>query len=131
MSEAKYCCEEDMLCGINVPKDEKNLTDLEKKHSSVIEAPPEIDQNETFEVDIRVGGIDGVEHPNEPVHFIEWVELYSGDTFLGRCIYSGGTSYALAKFKVKLSHAHGPLKIWAKCNIHGLWESIKDIEVKG
>lgn len=131
MSEAKYCCEEDMLCGINVPKDEKNLTDLEKKHSSVIEAPPEIDQNETFEVNIRVGGIDGVEHPNEPVHFIEWVELYSGDTFLGRCIYSGGTSYALAKFKVKLSHAHGPLKIWAKCNIHGLWESIKDIEVKG
>ena len=130
MSEAKYCCEEDMLCGINVPKDEKNLTDLEKKHLSVIEAPPEIGQNETFEINIRVGGIDGVEHPNEPVHFIEWVELYSGDTFLGRCVYSGGTSYALAKFKVKLSHAHGPLKIWAKCNIHGLWESIKDIEVK-
>ncbi len=130
MPEAKYSCEQDILCGVNIPKDEKNLADLEKKHLPVIEAPDKVDQNETFEINVRVGGIDGVEHPNEAGHFIEWVELYSGDTFLGRAHYSGGVSYAVARFKVELSHAHGPLKAWAKCNLHGLWEGIKEIQVK-
>lgn len=130
MPEAKYTCEQDVLCGVNMPKDKKNLSDLEKKHLPVIEAPDKVGQNETFEVNIWVGGIDGMEHPNESGHFIEWVEIYSGDTFLGRCHYSGGTSYPVAKFRVKLSHAHGPLKVWAKCNLHGLWEGIKDIEIK-
>jgi superoxide reductase len=128
--EAKYSCEEDVLCGVNLPKDAKNLSELEKKHLPVIEAPERIGQNETFEVNVRVGGIDGVEHPNEPAHFIEWVELYSGDTFVGRCSYNGGTSFAIARFKLKLSHAHGILKVWAKCNLHGLWEEIKSIQVE-
>ena len=103
--------------------------DLEKKHLPIIDAPNKIGQNETFEVNIHIGGIDGIEHPNEPGHFIEWVELYSGDTFLGKCYYNGGTSYPIAKFRVKLSHAHGPLKAWGKCNLHGLWESTKKIEI--
>jgi len=129
MPEAKYTCGEDILCGVNIPKDQKNLTDLEKKHSPIIEAPDNVKKDEVFEINIRVGGIDGIEHPNEPAHFIEWVELYCGDTFLGRCSYSGGTSYAVARFKVKLAHSHGPLKVWAKCNLHGLWEGIKDIKI--
>jgi len=87
--------------------------------------------DKVFEVNIHIGGIDGVEHPNEPGHFIEWIELYSGDTFLSKCSFSGGTSYPVAKFKIKLSHAHGPLKVWAKCNLHGLWEYEKDITVEG
>jgi superoxide reductase len=129
MSEPKYSCEQDILCGVNLPKDAKNLSDLEKKHLPVIEALNKVSQNETFEVAVHVGGVDGIEHPNEPAHFIEWVELYSGDTFLGRCHYSGGSSYPVARFKIKLSHAHGPLKAWARCNLHGLWEGTKDITV--
>lgn len=129
MPEAKYTCEQDILCGVNLPKDQKNLADLEKKHLPVIEAPDKVKKDEAFEINVRVGGIDGVQHPNEPGHSIEWVELYCGDTFLGRAGYSGGTSYPEAKFKVKLSHAHGPLKAWAKCNLHGLWEGIKDVKI--
>ncbi len=129
MPEARYTCSEDILCGVNVPKDKKNLTDLEKKHLPVIEAPEEPKKDEVFEIDVRVGGIDEVQHPNEAGHFIEWVELYCGATFLGRAGFSGGTSYGIAKFKIKLSHSHGPLKVWAKCNLHGLWESEKEIKV--
>ncbi|MBU1062356.1 MAG: hypothetical protein KJ952_06545 [Candidatus Omnitrophica bacterium] len=129
MPEAKYTCEQDILCGVNIPKDQKNLSDLEKKHLPIIEAPDKVKKNEVFEINVRVGGIDSVTHPNEPGHFIEWVELYSGDTFLGRCSFSGGTSYPVARFKVKLSHAHGSLKSWAKCNLHGLWESVKDLSI--
>jgi len=129
MPEAKYVCEQDILCGVNKVKDAKNLSELEKKHLPVIEAKESAVRNEPFEIRVRVGGIDGIEHPNEPAHSIEWVELYCGDTFLGRVHFSGGTSYPVALFKVKLSHAHGPLKAWAKCNLHGLWEGIKNISV--
>lgn len=130
MSEAKYSCEQDILCGVNKPKDSKDLTELEKKHLPVIEAPDSVKKDAPFEINIRVGGIDGIDHPNEPAHFIEWVELYCGDTFLGRSSYSGGTSYSVARFKVKLSHAHGPLKVWAKCNLHGLWEGEKGLKIE-
>ena len=130
MPEIKYSCKDDILCGVNVPKDLKNLADLEKKHLPIIVSPDKVKKDEVFEIDVRVGGIDGLEHPNEAGHFIEWVELYSKDTFLARCSFSGGTSYPVAKFKIKLSHAHGPLKAWAKCNLHGLWEGVKEIDAQ-
>lgn len=123
----QWSCKEDILCGVNEPQDRDNLEELEKKHLPVIEAPEEVKKYEPFEVAVEVGKL--LEHPNEPAHFVEWMELYCGDTFLGRMQYSGGASYPRSVFKVKLSHAHGPLKVWAKCNIHGLWEGIRKISV--
>ena len=131
MPEAKYTCEQDILCGVNLPKDQKNLVDLEKKHLPVMEAPDKVRKDEAFEINVWIGGIDGIQHPNESGHFIEWLELYCGDTFLGRCGFSGGTSFPVAKLKVKLSHAHGPLKARAKCNLHGLWEGTREIKIEG
>ncbi len=125
--KAQWSCEKDILCGVNQPEDEKEMTDLEKKHVPVIEAPEKVLKDSPFEVKVETGKL--VAHPNEPAHFIEWVELYCGDTFLGRVHYSSGVSYPTAVFKVKLSHAHGPLKVWSKCNIHGLWEAEKSISV--
>ena len=126
--EEKWSCDDDILCGVNLPKDSKNLTDLEKKHIPVIETIDKVKKDEPFAVTIGVGKI--LAHPNEPAHFIEWIELYCGDTFLGKAHYSGGVSFPQAVFNVKLNHAHGPLKVWAKCNIHGLWESTKEITVE-
>ena len=128
--EKQWTCDDDILCGINEPKDRQNLQDLEKKHLPVIEALEKAKKDEPFEVKVRIGGIDGVEHPNEAGHFIEWIELYCGDTYLGRASYSGGASYPQAIFKVKLSHAHGPLKARGKCNLHGLWENKKEISLE-
>lgn len=123
----KWKCEDDILCGVNRIKNENEMSDLEKKHQIKITAPKKVKKNEPFEVHLEVGM--GIDHPNEAAHFIEWIELYSGDTYLGRASFSGGASYPKAVFKVKLSHAHGPLKAWEKCNIHGLWENVADIEV--
>ncbi|MFC1508092.1 desulfoferrodoxin family protein [Candidatus Omnitrophota bacterium] len=123
-------CGEDILCGVNLPKDAKNLVDLEKKHLPVIDAPAKVKKDEVFEINIKIGGTDGIEHPNEAGHFIEWLELYCGDTFLGRSSYSGGASYGIAKFKIKLSHAHSPLKVRAKCNLHGVWIGTKEIDIQ-
>lgn len=129
MPEAKYTCEQDILCGVNMPKDMKAMTELEQKHLPVITAPDKVKRDEIFVVTIEVGKYKA--HPNEPGHFIEWIELYSGDTFLVRVSLAGAVSVPKVTIPVKLTHAHGPLKAWGKCNLHGLWEAIKDIEVEG
>ncbi len=128
MPDAKYSCAQDILCGVNIPKDPKTLSELEQKHTPAINAPTKLKRNETFEVTVEVGK--HKTHPNEPAHFIEWVELCSGDTFLYRIGLSGSLSQPKITVPVKLSHAHGPLKARAKCNIHGLWEGEKNIEVE-
>lgn len=128
MPEAKYSCEEDILCGVNMPKDFNSMTELEQKHTPVITAPEKVKKDDVFTVAVEVGKYKA--HPNEPAHFIEWVELYSGDTFLFRTNLSGSISQPKISIPVTLTHVHGPLKAWAKCNIHGLWEGMKDIEVE-
>ena len=128
MPEAKYSCGQDVLCGVNIPKDANALSELEQKHIPVISSPAKVKKDETFTVTVEVGKYKA--HPNEPAHFIEWVELYSGDTFLFRASLAGSLSQPKITIPVKLTHAHGPLKAWAKCNIHGLWEGEKDIAVE-
>jgi superoxide reductase len=128
MAVTKYSCEQDILCGVRVPKDLSALSELEQKHLPVISAPERVKRNEVFEVTVEVGKYKV--HPNEPGHFIEWIELYCGDTFLFRVNFSGSLSEPKITIPVKLTHAHGPLKAWEKCNLHGLWEDIKDIAVE-
>jgi superoxide reductase len=122
-------CEEDLFCGVNKPRTKKpdEMSALEKKHDVVIDAPDSVEEGEEFEVTLQVG--EHKEHPNEPGHFIEWMELYSGDTFLARLELTPEYSHYVMKTTVKLDHAH-PLKGRAKCNLHGLWESKKEVEVK-
>ena len=126
--EVKYSCEQDILCGVHLPKDIHALSELEQKHLPVISAPEKVKIDEVFSVTIEAGKLKT--HPNEPGHFIEWVELYSGNTFLFRVGLSGSLSQPKVTIPVKLTHAHGPLKALAKCNLHGLWERIKEIEVE-
>ena len=119
-------CREDLLCGINVPAKEDELSDLEKKHLPVIQAPDDLKPREPFEVVVEVGKL--LKHPNEPAHFIQWVELYSGDTFLGRQEFTPGITEPIAKFTVKLEHLH-TLRAIERCNIHGLWAGKKELPV--
>jgi len=126
--EYEYTCDDDILCGVNVPKDASNLRELQEKHLPVITAPDTVNRNQSFEVTIEVGKYR--KHPNEASHFIEWIELYSGDTFLARTTLAGSFSEPRITLPVKLTHAHGPLKAWGKCNIHGLWEGTKDLKVE-
>ncbi len=122
-------CKDDLFCGVNTPStdDPEERNALEKKHAVIIDAPDEVEENEPFEVEVRVG--EYKEHPNEPGHFFEWMELYSGDTFLSRISLSPEKTHYVMKTTVKLDHAHS-LKARAKCNLHGAWESTKEIELK-
>jgi len=115
-------CQDDIFCGINKAKSEnaEEMNDLEKKHTPVIEAPSKVKKGEPFEVFVEVGR--HMEHPNENGHYIEWIELYSGDTFLARLELIPRLTEPKAKFVVALDHAH-PLIAKDRCNLHGLWES--------
>ncbi|MGQ9630501.1 MAG: class II SORL domain-containing protein [bacterium] len=121
-------CEGDLFCGVNKAKDPKAMTDLEKKHTPVIEAPNKVKKNEMFEVTVEVGKL--MAHPNENGHFIQWIELYSGDTFLGRAEFVPAMSAPKVTIPISLSHGHGELRALERCNLHGVWEGTKSIEVQ-
>jgi superoxide reductase len=123
--DKKWPGQEDLLCGVNDPQVRDDLDHLAVQHTPLIDAPDRIKKDEYFEVNVMIGRLQ--DHPNEPDHFIEWIELYAGDTFLGRSQFNGGSSYPESSFMVKMTHAQGPLKVWAKCNRHGLWRSTKEI----
>ena len=61
-----------------------NLTVMAKKHTPIIEAPSKVKADEPFVVKIKVGGIDGVEHPNTLSHWVNWVALYAGERLISR-----------------------------------------------
>lgn len=115
-------CEDDIFCGINKPAQTQveDMTDLEKKHTPVIEAAAQIKKGEPFDVVVQVGK--HMSHPNENAHFIEWIELYSGETFLARVDLVPRLTEPKIKFTVILDHPHS-LTAKCRCNLHGLWIS--------
>jgi len=119
-------CEEDLFCGVNVVKDAENMTDLEKKHLPVITAPESVKKGESFEVRVEVGKL--LEHPNEPGHHIEFIELYVDHTYLARLDLTAQRTCPVMKVCVSLDHMHGKLRAFGRCNLHGIWEADSEIE---
>ena len=115
-------CEEDLFCGLNKAKsvDVAEMTDLEKKHTPVIQAPAKAKKGVPFEVSVEVGKL--LAHPNENGHFIEWIELFSGETFLARIDLEPRLTVPSVKFVIALDHGHA-LVAKERCNLHGVWES--------
>lgn len=120
-------CEEDLFCGVNMVKDPENMTDLEKKHLPVISAPKSVKKGECFEVIIEVGKI--MEHPNEPGHHVEFIELYADHTYLARMDLTARKTYPTMKVYMSLDHIHSKLRAFERCNLHGTWEGQAEIEV--
>ncbi len=115
-------CDNDLFCGVNSPQttDIAGMSDLEKKHTPVIESPEAVKKEESFVVTVTVGML--LAHPNENGHFIEWIELYSGDTFLARTDLVPRLTSPKVSLTVSLDHEH-PLVAKARCNMHGVWQS--------
>jgi superoxide reductase len=137
---------------VNKPVDPENLTEGEKKHVPIIEAPETVIAGEPFEVTVTVGSIP---HVMEEKHYIEWVELYLHNKLVGRKELSPSDKTARATFRVEADEALIAIKeietctihgvnicgecgeksvittLYARehCNIHGLWEADRKIEV--
>ncbi len=117
-----------LFCKVNRVKDSANKEPLEQKHLPVIEVPDGIKPEQFFNVTIRVGEID---HPNGNDHFIQWIELYVSDVYLGR--FDFAPVMTKPEVTLPISIAHGGetvLRAVSRCNLHGIWESTTEIEVK-
>lgn len=116
-----------------------------EKHVPVIECPDEVDSGEFFEVKVSLGKEIG--HPNTTEHHIRWITLYfhpEGGNFtfdVGHFEFNAhgesvkgpneGPVYTYhgvtAAMKINQS---GTLHAMSYCNIHGLWEDSKKVDVK-
>jgi superoxide reductase len=110
------------LTALNKPTDWNTLTTMDKKHVPIIEAPATVKSGQPFEVQLKVGGIEGVEHPNQLSHYITWIELYAGERYIGKIEFAPVVSNGYkAKLHVTLEKP-AALRARAFCNLHGLWE---------
>ena len=110
------------LSELNKPADWDNLPGMAKKHVPIIEVPAKGKANEPFAVKIKIGGIDGVEHPNTLSHWINWVGLYAGERLIARIEFGSELSNKyVVTINVTLNES-ATLRAQAFCNLHGVWE---------
>lgn len=115
-----------------------------EKHVPVIDCPDRVKAGEVFHVTAALGK--EVAHPNTTEHHIRWIQLFfkpEGDKFVyqvGHFEFSGhgasaegpntGPVYTHHSVTTALKVGKsGVLLATALCNIHGLWESSKALEV--
>jgi len=115
-----------------------------EKHVPVIECPDQVKAGEMFTVKVSLGK--EVSHPNTTEHHIRWISLYfhaADEKFnyeVGHFEFNahGESVDGANKGPVYTNHEvvsslkitkSGTLHALAFCNIHGLWESSKDIQL--
>jgi superoxide reductase len=113
-----------------------------EKHVPVIECPDKVKVDEFFGVKVSLGK--EIAHPNTTEHHIRWITLYfhpEGDKFTYDVAHFEFNAHgeAVAGPNEGPVHTHheastsmkitkpGTLHALALCNIHGLWESTKEI----
>ena len=115
-----------------------------EKHAPVIECPEVVNVDKEFFVSLTIGK--EIPHPNTTEHHIEWIILFfkpdkgSFPFEVGKFDFKGhgasvkganaGPLYTEPKIKiaVKLKEP-GTLMAMSFCNIHGLWESKREIKI--
>ncbi len=116
-----------------------------EKHVPVIEAPSKVKADEMFEVKISVGK--EIPHPNTTDHHINWISLiFKPDEekfpyhigryeFIahGSSVQGPNTSsiytHPMITTSFKTSKP-GILIATSYCNIHGLWQSTKELKIQ-
>jgi len=116
-------CEPDFFSRMGALKHHDGLADLQRMHLPAIAAPKSVRKGELFEVTVKVGRYAG--HPNEPGHYIEFIELYADDTYLAGTCVTGG----FMNVSVVLDEVYNRLRAVGCCNLHGPWQGQKEIEV--
>lgn len=117
--------EPDLLARVNRAKDPGNLQGVEVGHVPQIKSPVAVKAGEPFEVEVTVGQ---KLHEMIPVHYIDWIDLYAGEIFLTKIILTPHLTQPVFKTIVVLK-ASAVLRAVEHCNIHGLWEGSKQVEV--
>ena len=115
-----------------------------EKHVPVIECSAQVKSGELFQVKVTLGK--EIAHPNTTEHHIRWISIYfqpEGDKFtyqVGHFDFSAhgestdgpnqGPVYTNHEVTASLKiNKPGVIYAAALCNIHGLWQSGKEIKL--
>lgn len=93
--------------------------DFERKHTPQITIEKSGDR--TY-VTVELGTY--FPHPNEPGHFFDWIELYSGSTPIAR--FSGAPGLVDPRVTVALNTEESAgltITALSSCNLHGVWRA--------
>lgn len=104
-----------ILSPINHVTDLDAVTDFERKHTPHIEAERVGDK---VHVTIAVGHY--FPHPNQPDHYIQWIDLYAGDSPIVRFDLSAVAADPVVSVEVAVDPGT-VLRAVENCNLHGLW----------
>jgi superoxide reductase len=116
-----------------------------EKHVPVIECPDAVKPNEMLEVNVTIGK--EIAHPNTTEHHISWISLFffpEGEKFPYQIGHYEFNAHGASVQGPNTSsvYTHHSAKTWFKtgkpgtilalslCNIHGLWQSSKEIKLQ-
>ncbi|HTY45493.1 MAG TPA: class II SORL domain-containing protein [Patescibacteria group bacterium] len=116
-----------------------------EKHVPVIEAPDKVKKGEAFKITASVGK--EIAHPNTTEHHIRWIEVYfhpRAEKFpyqIGKFEFAAhgesaqgpntSTVYTQPAVTVTFkTEKAGIIYATSYCNIHGIWEGAKDLNVE-
>ena len=116
-----------------------------EKHIPVIDCVDSVEADEVFEVKVVIGK--EVAHPNTTEHHISWISLYfqqDGDKIPYQVGHYEFTAHGASVRGANMGavYTHHAVSTWIKinkpgtlfavslCNIHGLWQSSKEIVLK-
>ena len=105
--------------------DPAHPTELEQKHTPFIEIK-EKDAKGFTKVDITLG-INGIIHPVEKNHFIDYIKLFLDNNLVGTIEYEIGMARGFSSFFVKLDGVKA-IKSEIGCNLHGIWENTLNLQ---
>jgi len=104
-----------ILAGINKIADIDAAGDFEKKHTPYIECARD---GEKVKVTVKVGH--WVSHPNQPDHFIDWIEIHAAGAPIARFDLSAVAVDPIVSCVVNVAPGT-VLAAMESCNLHGLW----------
>lgn len=104
-----------ILAGINHVENLDAAGDFEKKHTPFIEC---VRDGESVKATVIVGH--WVSHPNQPDHFIEWIEVHADGAPVMRFDLSAVATDPNVSCVLNVP-AGTEITAMESCNLHGLW----------
>ncbi len=106
--------------------DKEAKKDYIDRHSAFVHCEPTAKKGEKFKVKVKVG--DEYAHPDDFDHYIDYVQLWDGETFLAQANFVAGVlgneaGQVEVDFYVVPKKSKMKLTAMAYCTKHGLWQS--------
>jgi len=112
---------------VDISREEKEVRkDYFDRHTPVIICDDYATQGEKFKVKIRLGT--EYTHPDDPDHFINYVQLWNRETFIAEAHFAPGSlgnksEHVELDFYIVPGAVTMNLSAMSVCTKHGLWQS--------